>query len=188
RAEAGQLDEAAFLAGRAVSVTAELPADPFLQGQSLLVQAHLQTARGDAAAARAGLAQIEKALTALPPHHPLRRPCDAARPRPARAVQLARQATRRIEQAGGERSPWLPGALRFLAAQLHQSGEFSEAESAYERAFDIQRRRDREHPDLAVTLRELAGLHLSRNNAQAAHVRFGQALEIRKAALGEKHP
>jgi tetratricopeptide (TPR) repeat protein len=192
----GELKESADLAARASVLAADPGPDPFLLAPALLMQSQLHSARGESAAAARLLDEADRSLTQLPAHHPLR--AEAASTRaglawmqgdPQRGVRLATDAARRLEQAEGERSPSLPAALRFLADQQHQAGDLAAAESSYERAFDLQKRRlGREHPDLAVTLRGLARLHLSRGNQQAANVRFRQALEIRQAALGHRHP
>src|SRR5262249_29325587 len=166
-AEAGELEEATARAARAAALATELGSDPFLSVQAFLQQSHLEAARGSAAAAAAHLEKAERWLAQLPPHHPFRIQADATRAglawmqgKAEWAVSLAPEAVRRIEQAGGERSPWLPGALRFLAEQLAQAGRRDEAEAAYERAFDVQQRlRGPEHADLAVTLRGLARLY-----------------------------
>lgn len=102
---------------------------------------------------------------------------------------LAREAASRVEQSGGERCPWLPGALNFLAEQLHLCGDLAESEKVYERTLALQRRRrEPEHPDVAATLRSLAQLYLSRGNVAAAEARFRQALDIRRSCLGDRHP
>jgi tetratricopeptide (TPR) repeat protein len=194
---AGRLDDAEPLIARARELAGQFPTtDPFLHGRALVLAAQLRASRGDFAAAGALLGQARQALAGLPPHHPMVTEADAAhaslaglRGDTAAAVRLARESARRVEQAGGERSPWLPQVLCFLAEQLHLAGDFTESEKVYERALDVQRRRrGADHPDLVTSLRGLARLHLSRGNAAAALVRFRQALEIRTNALGDNHP
>jgi tetratricopeptide (TPR) repeat protein len=194
---AGRLDDAEPLAARARELAAQFPTtDPFLHGRALILAAQLRASRGDFAAADTLLGQARQALAGLPPHHPAVTEVDAIHARRAAmrgdtagAVHLARESARRIERAGGERSPWLPQALCFLAEQLHLAGDFTESEKVYERALDIQRRRrGADHPDLVTSLRGLARLHLSRGNVVAAEVRFRQALEICINGLGDNHP
>jgi tetratricopeptide (TPR) repeat protein len=196
RMEAGDLDEAGALVGRACSTEEQLGADPLLQAPALLLQVRLRAEQGQHQGTARLIDQLDQALAGLPAHHPLR--VEAAITRawllrmagdPAGAVRLARAMTGSIEAVAGERSPWLPEALRFLADQLSLSGDFAESERVYERTLDLQQRsHGKEHPDQAVTLRELARLHLLRGNFPAAQVRFQQALEIRRNNLGEKHP
>jgi tetratricopeptide (TPR) repeat protein len=194
---AGRLVDAEPLIARARELAGQFPTtDPFLHGRALILAAQLRASRGDFAAAGVLLGQARPALAGLPPHHPMVTEADAAhanlagmRGDTAGAVRLARESARRVEQADGERSPWLPQALCFLAEQLHLAGDFTEAEKVYERALDVQRRRrGTDHPDLVTSLRGLARLHLSRGNAAAAQVRFRQALEIRINGLGDNHP
>jgi tetratricopeptide (TPR) repeat protein len=196
RASEGALDEASALARRAVCLAEQLGGDPLLYGPALLLDARLRVERGGVAEAGNLIDRAEQALAGLPPHHPFRMEAvmtgawlAGLAGDPGRAVRLARETAGRVEQSGGERSPWLPGALHFLAEQLHHSGDFAESERVYERTLDLQRRRrGAEHPDVAATLRSLAGLHLSRGNAAAAEVRFCQALDIRRSCLGDRHP
>src|SRR5262249_41800753 len=183
---AGRLDEAEDLVARARGLAGQFPTpDPFLHGPTLILAAQLRACRGEFRAAKELLAQARQGLGGLPPHHAAVTEAGAVHAGLARlegdltgAVRLAREAARRVEHAGGERSPWLPQALCFLAEQLHLSGEFAESEQVYERALDIQRRRrGADHPDLVMSLRGLARLHLSRGNAAAAEVRFRQPRE-----------
>jgi tetratricopeptide (TPR) repeat protein len=196
RTSAGALDEAGALARRADSLAEQLGGDPLLSGPALLLDARLRVERGGVAEAGNLIDRVEQALASLPPHHPLRMQAVMTRAGLARlagdlgrAVRLARETAGRVEQSGGERSPWLTAALHFLAEQLHLSGDFAESERVYERTLDLQRRRHGpQHPDLAVTLRGLAQLHLSRGNLAAAEVRFREAQDIRRGCLGDRHP
>jgi tetratricopeptide (TPR) repeat protein len=192
----GALDEAITLAGRAVSLAEELGGDELLYGRALLLDARLRMDRGRVTEAGKLMDRTEQVLAGLPPHHPLRMQAVMTRSGlarlagdPGRAVRLARETATRVEQSGGDRSPWLPGALQFLAEQLHLSGDFDESERVYERTLDLQRRRrGRDHPDLAATLCSLAQLHLSRGNPAAAELRLRQALDICRSGLGDRHP
>jgi hypothetical protein len=81
-----------------------------------------------------------QALGGLRSHHPAVAEADAvlaglARMEgdPSDAVRLAREAAQRMEQTCGERSPWLPHSLCYLAEQLHLAGEVAEFERVYER-------------------------------------------------------
>jgi tetratricopeptide (TPR) repeat protein len=196
RLEAGGLDEAAALVRRAGALADQLAPDPFLQGPALLLDLQLRVVRGEAAEAAALSERAERVLAGLPPAHWLRMQAVAHRAGvarlegdPARAVALARDLARHVEEAHGERSPWLPGALGFLGEQLQDAGDFPESERAYERALTLQRRLlGPEHLDLAATLRGLARLHLARGNPGAAEVRYREALDIRRGCLGDSHP
>jgi tetratricopeptide (TPR) repeat protein len=196
RASAGALDEAGALVRRAVFLAEQFGGDPLLSGPALLLDARLRAGCGRVAEASDLIDRAEQALAGLPAHHPLRMQAVMTRAElarlagdPGRAVRLARETAGRVEQSGGERSPWLPGALHFLAEQLHLSSDFDESERVYERTLDLQRRRrGPEHPDVAATLRSLARLHLSRGNLSAAEDRFRQALDIRRSCLGDRHP
>ncbi|MFO0879811.1 MAG: tetratricopeptide repeat protein [Gemmataceae bacterium] len=195
-ADAGEYDEAMAAVQGAIAFGEAAGDGPFLVAPALLLQSPLEAARGETTAAVRLLDRAKKLLAVLPPHHPTQ--LDITRAEavlaqmqgdPNHALRLARQAVERVEQSGGERSPWLSSSLRFLAEQLLQSGDLAGSESAYERAFEVQRRRGSpEDPDLASTLLGLARLHLARGNAQAADVRLRQAWEIRKNAYGEDHP
>jgi tetratricopeptide (TPR) repeat protein len=196
RANAGALDEAGALARRAVRLAEDLGDEPLLYGPALMLVGRLQAGRGGIAEASNLIDRAEQAMQRLPSHHPSRMQvvmtqAEFARlaGNPERAVKLARETARRVEQGGGDRSPWLPSALHFLAEQLHLSGQFDESEKVYERTLVLQRRRrERDHPEAAVTLRNLAQLHLSRGNAAAAEMRFSKALDIRRSWLGDRHP
>jgi tetratricopeptide (TPR) repeat protein len=196
RANAGALNEAGALARRAVALAEQLGGDPLLCGQALLLDARLRAERGRVSEAGNLIDRAEQALAGLPPHHPLQMQAVMTRAGlahlagdPGRALRLARETAGRVEQSGGERSPWLPAALHFLAEQLHLSGDFDESERVHERVLDLQRRRrGRDHPDLAATLRGLARLYLSRGNPAAAEVRLRQALDICRSCLGDRHP
>jgi tetratricopeptide (TPR) repeat protein len=196
RAEAGAVDEAVTLARRAACLGEELGADPLIYGQALLLQARIKTQQRELAETSQLIDCAEQALAGLPPLHPLRIQAVATRAGlahlagdPRLAVQLARALATCAEQSYGEGSLWLPPMLDFLAEQLHLAGDLVECEKIYERMLDIQRRRcGPEHPDLAIPLRGLAHLHLSRGNAAAAEVRFRQILDIRRSCLGDKHP
>lgn len=191
----GDLDEARTIGRRCRSLVEELPVDPQLHGSARLLEAEVAAARNEASEADEHLRRAEAALRELPGHHPLRLEAENYRAflarttgDPATAVRLAREAVARQEKAG-DRSPWLPAALYFLADQLTQSGNDQEAERTYERILAIQRRRHRnEHPDIAQALRSLAGLYLQRGNLQGAEVRLRQALDIRRNCLGDDHP
>jgi tetratricopeptide (TPR) repeat protein len=194
---AGLLDEAESLAARARELTGQLPGpDPALFGEALLLLGQARSARGDFGTARKLLDEARQALRDLPEHYPAVMEVDVARAGlaevegdPAGAVRLAREAVRRIEDEGGERSPWLPGALCFLAERLLRSGDCVAAEQAYERALALQCRRcGADDPDLAGILRGLAHLHLARGNVAAAEVRLRRALQLRTDGLGERHP
>lgn len=188
--EAGDADEAQAEASRLVTLAGELGGCPSLAAPALLAQVWYDAQRGDTNAAQERLAAAERMLRPLAPNHSTRLQADAVavsldwmRGDAGRAVGRASETVRRCQGTVA-----LASALCFLAEQQHQLGNLAEAERSYERALAEQRRLNVDNPEQVNSLRGLARVHLSRGNPAAAEVRFRRALELRRAAFGDRHP
>jgi len=71
----------------------------------------------------------------------------------------------------------------------YQSGEHETAIAAFEQALKIlERKRGKNHPDVATALNNLALLHYSRGRYDAAEPLYQRALSIDESTLGADHP
>ncbi len=76
-----------------------------------------------------------------------------------------------------------------LATLLHQRGELDEARELYQEAARVLEAAPRTHPArLAGCLNNLALVERQKGHPAAAAVRFEQVLELRRRAVGERHP
>ena len=68
-------------------------------------------------------------------------------------------------------------------------GRYAEAEPLYQRSLAIwEKALGRDHPDVAVSLNNLAGLYLSQGRYADAEPLCQRSLAIREKALGRDHP
>ena len=68
-------------------------------------------------------------------------------------------------------------------------GNRREAEDLYQRALDIkQRLLGHDHPDVAMTLHNLAVLHSQQGDNDRARALFARAVGIFESSLGPEHP
>ncbi|MEO8880647.1 MAG: tetratricopeptide repeat protein, partial [Gemmatimonadaceae bacterium] len=80
-------------------------------------------------------------------------------------------------------------ALNDLAAPSYSRGELEQAERLYKRALAIGEAQLGElHPDLSVSLSNLARLHQRKADWRAAAPLLGRLLAIKQRTLGETHP
>ncbi|WP_414573145.1 tetratricopeptide repeat protein [Nostoc sp. CCY 9925] len=71
---------------------------------------------------------------------------------------------------------------------LDERGQYSEAEPLYEKALSLrQRLLGEEHPDVASSYNNLAGLYLSQGKYSEAEPLYQTALSLRQRLLGEDH-
>ncbi|MDB9314662.1 tetratricopeptide repeat protein, partial [Spirulina sp. CS-785/01] len=90
-----------------------------------------------------------------------------------------------------EQNPQLAEAERLnqQVEQLYQAGKYEEAIPLAERALEIRQQvLGEEHPSVATSLNNLAGLYSSQGRYTEAEPLYQQALEMRKRLLGEEHP
>lgn len=75
------------------------------------------------------------------------------------------------------------------AVQLYKAGRYDEAVLLAERALSIKEKAlGAEHPDVAVSLNNLATLYYTKNDYGHAEPLYQRALSIREKALGAEHP
>jgi tetratricopeptide (TPR) repeat protein len=71
----------------------------------------------------------------------------------------------------------------------YSQGRYTEAEPLYLEALDLRKRLlGDNHPDVAASLNNLAGLYKSQGRYPEAEPLYLQALAIAEQALGENHP
>ncbi|MEA5594721.1 CHAT domain-containing tetratricopeptide repeat protein [Rivularia sp. UHCC 0363] len=78
--------------------------------------------------------------------------------------------------------------LNQRVVQLYQEGKYNEAIPLAERALAIAQKILGEHPDVATSLNNLAGLYKVQGRYSEAELFYKKALEIRKRILGNEHP
>jgi Tfp pilus assembly protein PilF len=105
----------------------------------------------------------------------------------------------------GEEHPDVAASLNSLAVLLDTQGKYDEAEPLYQRSLAIRRKvcaihlaassRDHscrvlgeEHPDVATSLNNLAGLLYTQGKYDEALIYANQSLDINKRVLGNEHP
>jgi tetratricopeptide (TPR) repeat protein len=72
---------------------------------------------------------------------------------------------------------------------LKERGQYSEAEPLYKKALELlQRLLGEEHPDVATSYNNLAGLYKSQGRYSEAEPLYKKTLELRQRLLGEEHP
>ena len=83
----------------------------------------------------------------------------------------------------------LADAMHDSAFQLEKQANYQQAFELYERALATREKElGPEHPDVATTLNNLAGLYESKGDYDAALPLYKRALAIREKALGPEHP
>ncbi len=96
--------------------------------------------------------------------------------------QAMSQVSQQEELAEAER-------LKQQAIQLYQQGKYAEAIPLAEQALEIQKKVLREnHPDIAISINDLALLYKKQGRYQEAEDFYKQALNIYKLSLRENHP
>ncbi|WP_437902736.1 tetratricopeptide repeat protein [Sorangium sp. So ce327] len=79
--------------------------------------------------------------------------------------------------------------LNRRAVELHKAGRYDEAIPLARRALDLRENAlGPEHPDVAITLHNLAALLKAKGDYAAAEPLFRRALAIQEKALGPEHP
>jgi tetratricopeptide (TPR) repeat protein len=112
-----------------------------------------------------------------------------ARGRYRDAADTLQRAVRLAERASGEHSLDVAMALNHHGRCCQHLARFAEAGMAYQRALDIlQRRRGREHADVASVYGNLAGLEHAAGNWTRGEPFAREALRIRRRVLGWHHP
>jgi len=109
-------------------------------------------------------------------------------------TQLAYKEAGEYYQEAAELLP--AGNDEILAGYLNEAGEafyyaglYDKAKPLYERTLAIRERiLDKEHPDVAESLNNLAGLHQTQGNYEQAKPLHERALVIREKILGQEHP
>jgi tetratricopeptide (TPR) repeat protein len=187
----GLVTEAAELRARAADLTKSLPTDPFRDVPALADVAERALRSGRLGEAREACGRLPPLLAPLPAHHSLRLEAlrgDALLARRGGDVSSAAGRVRSFLAAIEESDvPWRPAKLRGAADLLALLGANDEAERAYEKALALLQK-DPESPERGLALRGLARLCMARGNLPGASIRFREALESRKNAVGEEHP
>jgi serine/threonine-protein kinase len=107
----------------------------------------------------------------------------------ARAEPLAREALALLDGRVAPDATARADALDTLGWVLTSAARFDEGQQRLESARDIRQLRAREAPlDLAGTLHNLGLLHMRAGRPVPAEALFRQALALKQAALGDKHP
>lgn len=105
------------------------------------------------------------------------------------ALNLLEQAASELENADLTRSTLYATIDHDRGVMLLQQGDLDGAEAALLRARAARERLlDDQHPDVALTLKELAIIARRRNQPQKAEALLRQALAINEQMLGESHP
>jgi tetratricopeptide (TPR) repeat protein len=193
----GQPRQAEPLARQAVATGQALADDdPFLRVPGLVQLAQVRLALGDLAGAQELLQEAKAQVRSVPAHHALALDVAYRRAHLAQlqgdfhaAEDCARTCVSHTCHGLGEQHPSHTQALAYLAAIVHQRGNFEESERLFNQALDLMKQQGgAENPDRAGVLRQLAQIYLARNNLSAAEVRFRETLDIRKAGFGDQHP
>lgn len=104
-------------------------------------------------------------------------------------LDLLRQAATRLSDSGLDNTTQYASIQHDIGVMLIQRGELGQAKVILE---DIRELRQQllgsEHPDLAVTLKELAGIARQQGDSDEAERLYLEALEINEAMLGNEHP
>ena len=82
-----------------------------------------------------------------------------------------------------------PEILNWQGLSLHAAGKYTEAEPLYRRALAINEKQlGPEHPDVAISLNNLAGLFHAQGKYAEAEPLYRRALAINEKQLGPEHP
>ncbi|WP_414679334.1 tetratricopeptide repeat protein [Longimicrobium sp.] len=105
----------------------------------------------------------------------------------AESVQPYREYLTIVRATAGKKHPAVAATLGALAVAHHSQSEPEKAERLYRRALGIWAAYP-DHPEAATTFSNYGQLRFARGDFAAAREAFGQALSIRRAALGEAPP
>lgn len=104
------------------------------------------------------------------------------------AEALLRRAVAILREVDGPRNLLVADALRDLGIVLRSGQRYEEAREVLEESLALRRAVGADHPEVALSLHQLALLAEDRRDPAAAAQYLGQALSIRRAAFGEDHP
>ena len=104
-------------------------------------------------------------------------------------LDLLRQAAARLSDSGRENSTQFASIEHDIGVMLIQRGELAEALQVLDAVRETRSRLlGSQHPDLAVTLKELAGIARQSGENEEAERLYLEALAINEAMLGSEHP
>ena len=104
-------------------------------------------------------------------------------------LDLLRQAAAGLVEADSDNTTQYASIRHDIGVMLIQRGELEDAKSVLEVTRELrQTLLGDEHPDLAVTLKELAGIARQQGDSQAAESLYLAALSINESMLGSEHP
>ena len=104
-------------------------------------------------------------------------------------LDLLRQAAARLDDSDSGNTTQYASIRHDIGVMLIQRGELDEARRVLEGAKSLrQRLLGDKHPDLAVTLKELAGIARQQGINDAAERMYLEALAINESMLGSEHP
>lgn len=106
-----------------------------------------------------------------------------------RGLDLLRQAATRLSESGLENTTQYAAIQHDVGVMLIQRGDLDQAKTILETTRELrQRLLGSKHPDLAVTLKELAGIARQQGASDDAEQLYLEALTINEAMLGSEHP
>lgn len=104
-------------------------------------------------------------------------------------LDLLRKAASGLEEDGSDNTTQYASIRHDIGVMLIQRGELDEAKTTLEATRALRRKLLGErHPDLAVTLKELAGIARQQGESDTAESLYLAALEINEVMLGVEHP
>tara|TARA_R110002096_G_scaffold154923_1_gene319109 strand:+ start:5996 stop:8746 length:2751 start_codon:yes stop_codon:yes gene_type:complete len=106
-----------------------------------------------------------------------------------RGLDLLRQAAELLAESGAENTTAYASIQHDIGVMLRQYGDLAAAKASFEAARVLRTRLfGGEHPDLAVTYKELAGIAREQGDNEEAERLYLAAIAINEAMLGEEHP
>lgn len=104
-------------------------------------------------------------------------------------LDLLRQAAAQLEAGNADYTTQYASIQHDIGVMLIQRGELAEARNVLEGVRESRMRLlGGEHPDVAVTLKELAGISRQEGHSDEAERLYLEALAINEAMLGNEHP
>ncbi len=104
-------------------------------------------------------------------------------------LDLLRQAAARLADSGIDNTTQYASIQHDIGVMLIQRGELEEAQTVLKGARVVREQLlGNQHPDVAVTLKELAGIARQQGRSDDAEHLYLAALEINEAMLGSEHP
>jgi tetratricopeptide (TPR) repeat protein len=108
---------------------------------------------------------------------------------PQEAAQAAAQELGRLHRKYNGNIPATLAGWNWGQGNLEEQGRYSEAEPLYRDALALCKRLlGEEHPSVAVSLNNLAGLYANQGQFEKAAPLLEQALRVVRQLLGEEHP